>query len=242
MLAPGLRERLGTEVHPGEGARVLLGPGERDVHGVGRAGADDALLLRDGRLRRGRPPGGRRRGGPREGAAGGENRRENQADRARHPGSTPGARPRFRFAVRSRAMSPPEFELRFAPVAGDIDELGHVSNLVWLGYVLTAARAHSSAVGLDHAAYLALGAVFVVRRHEIDYLAPAFEGEPLVTRTFVASWGAAVSERRTRIVRASDEREVLRAVTTWAFVSLPSGRPRRIPKEVVDAFAKAPRG
>ncbi len=134
-------------------------------------------------------------------------------------------------------MSSPEFEIRFAPAAGDIDELGHVSNLVWLGYVLTAARAHSAAVGLDHAAYVRLGAVFVVRRHEIDYLAPAFEGEALVTRTFVASFGAAVSERRTRIVRARDEREVVRAVTTWAFVSLESGRPRRIPKDVAEAFA-----
>jgi acyl-CoA thioester hydrolase len=138
-------------------------------------------------------------------------------------------------------MSSPELEIRFAPAAADIDELGHVSNLVWLRYVLTAARAHSAAVGLDHAAYAELGAVFVVRRHEVDYLAPAFEGEPLVTRTFVASWGAAVSERRTRIVRASDERELLRAVTTWAFVSLESGRPRRIPKGIIEAFASPPR-
>ena len=135
----------------------------------------------------------------------------------------------------------PVFELRFAAAAADIDELGHVSNLVWLRYVLDAARAHSRAVGLDHAAYLGLGAVFVVRRHEIDYLAPAFEGEALVTRTFIASWGAAVSERRTRIVRARDDHEVLRAVTTWAFVSLESGRPRRIPREIVDAFASPPR-
>jgi acyl-CoA thioester hydrolase len=136
----------------------------------------------------------------------------------------------------------PSFELRFAPAAADIDELGHVSNLVWLRYVLEAARAHSTRVGLDHAAYVALGAVFVVRRHEIDYLGPAFAGQELVTTTFVASWGAATSERRTRIARASDGQELVRAVTTWAFVSMESGRPRRIPADVRAAFARPPVG
>jgi acyl-CoA thioester hydrolase len=136
-------------------------------------------------------------------------------------------------------MPSPTFELSFTVPASDIDELGHVSNLAWLRHVLEAARGHSRAVGLDHAAYVELGAVFVVRRHEIDYLLPAFAGEALVTSTYVASWGAATSERRTRIARAADGRDVVRAVTTWAFVALASGRPRRIPPEVVAAFDSA---
>jgi acyl-CoA thioester hydrolase len=140
-----------------------------------------------------------------------------------------------------RAVSEPNIhELRFAVPASDIDELGHVSNLAWLRYALEAARAHSAAVGLDHAAYVAIGSIFVVRRHEIDYLGPAFAGDALVTTTFVAAWGGATSERRTRIVRAADDKELLRVVTTWAFVSTDKGRPRRIPEHVRAAFATAP--
>jgi acyl-CoA thioester hydrolase len=139
--------------------------------------------------------------------------------------------------VTARAGASPEFRLAVVPAAGDIDELGHVSNLVWVRYVLDAARAHSRAVGLDHAAYLRIGGVFVVRRHEVDYLAPAFEGEPLTATTWIESWGAATSTRRTRIIHDTDARELCVATTTWAFVAIPSGRPRRIPAEVAQAFA-----
>ena len=58
----------------------------------------------------------------------------------------------------------------------DIDELGHAGNLVYLRWVLEAARAHSTAVGLDQAAYLARREVWVVRSHHIEYLRPARAG------------------------------------------------------------------
>jgi acyl-CoA thioester hydrolase len=126
--------------------------------------------------------------------------------------------------------------------AADIDELGHVSNLVYLRYVLDAASRHSEAVGWDHAAYLRLGAIFVVRRHEIDYLAPTYEGEVLTVTTWIERWSAAVSVRRTSIVRDADRREVARAATTWVLVSTETGRPRRVPAEVREAFdVAAPR-
>jgi acyl-CoA thioester hydrolase len=120
---------------------------------------------------------------------------------------------------------------------GDIDENGHVSNLVYLRWVQDAAIAHSTAVGWDHAAYKRVGAAFFVVRHEIDYLGAAFEGETLKVTTVVTTWSAATSERRTRIVRASDDKLLARCVTKWAFVGL-NGRPRRIIPEVVEAFRR----
>jgi acyl-CoA thioester hydrolase len=120
----------------------------------------------------------------------------------------------------------------------DVDMLGHVSNLVFVRWVQEAAAAHSGAAGWDLEAYKRLGTVFVVRRHEIDYLAPAFAGDRVALATWVESWEAASSIRRTSITRAHDGRELARAATTWVFVSLDSGRPRRIPPEVRDAFAR----
>jgi acyl-CoA thioester hydrolase len=130
------------------------------------------------------------------------------------------------------------FRLSITPLPGDIDELGHVSNQVYLRYILDAATRHSHAVGWDHAAYVRLGAVFVVRRHTIDYLAPTYAGEDLVVTTWIADWSAVTSVRRTSLRRTADGREVARAETLWAMVSTDGGRPRRIPVEVRASFAR----
>ncbi|MFI5302129.1 MAG: acyl-CoA thioesterase [Polyangiales bacterium] len=119
----------------------------------------------------------------------------------------------------------------------DIDVLGHVSNLVYVRWVQDAAWRHSSAVGWDHAAYVRLGALFVVRRHELDYLASAIAGDVARITTWVDSWSAASSIRRTEATRVSDGRVLLRAATTWAMVSAKTGRPTRIVPEIVRAFA-----
>ena len=121
----------------------------------------------------------------------------------------------------------------------DIDDLGHVSNLVYVRWVLEAALAHSAALGWDNAAYRALGAIFVVRRHEIDYLQQVLEGEQVTVTTWVESWKQVSTVRRTSLRRARDGAEVCRAATTWAFIDLASGRPRRIPDDLRALFAPA---
>lgn len=126
-----------------------------------------------------------------------------------------------------------EHTLEVTAQPADIDENGHVSNLVYLRWVLEVAVAHSEAVGWGHARYIEAGAVFVVRRHEIDYLASAMAGDRLELVTHIDSWSAATSVRKTRIVR--EGKELVRCVTIWAFVGL-NGRPRRIAPEIVAAF------
>jgi len=128
--------------------------------------------------------------------------------------------------------------LRVRAAASDIDGLGHVSNLVYLRWVLDAALAHSTAKGLDEAAYKARGQGWVVRRHEIDYLRAALEGDELVVETRVASIAAASSTRKTRIFR--DGELLARAATSWAYVDYRTGRPIRIPEEVKGLFEIEP--
>jgi acyl-CoA thioester hydrolase len=121
----------------------------------------------------------------------------------------------------------------------DIDELDHVSNLVYLRWVQDVAMAHTIAVGWDHPQYRDLGAIFVVRRHEIEYITPVLLGEEVELVTWVGWWKQASSERRTSIRRSRDGKEVARAATIWAFIDLASGRPRRIPEHVRGAFGLA---
>jgi acyl-CoA thioester hydrolase len=126
------------------------------------------------------------------------------------------------------------FTMPITATAADIDELGHVSNLVYVKWVLEVAMAHSRSVGWDHPQYRALGAVFVVRRHEIDYVRQVREGETLVAETWVDDWRPASCVRRTELRRG--EEVVARGATTWALISLTSGRPQRISEELRALF------
>src|SRR5207237_5153904 len=60
------------------------------------------------------------------------------------------------------------FAIPITATAADIDELGHVSNLVYVRWVLDVAMAHSRSHGWDHPEFRAVGAVSVVRRREVD--------------------------------------------------------------------------
>src|SRR5258708_38104922 len=122
-----------------------------------------------------------------------------------------------------------EFRDEIVAADDDIDELGHVSNVVYVRWIQEIAKAHSTAVGWDYERYRALGAAFVVHKHVVEYRAPSFAGDRLGRITWVESFSAATSERKTRIVRVTDDRELVRASTTWALVSVEGGRPRRIP-------------
>jgi acyl-CoA thioester hydrolase len=135
-------------------------------------------------------------------------------------------------------MSVESFELELVVDARDIDILGHASNLVFVRWIQDVALAHSAAVGLDLTAYQRIGAVFVVVRHEIDYMRPAMLGDSIRARTWVSDVTAAKCIRHTELTRAKGGDLLAKALTTWAFVTLDTGRPRRITPDVRAAFER----
>jgi acyl-CoA thioester hydrolase len=118
----------------------------------------------------------------------------------------------------------------------DIDDLGHANNLVYVRWVLEAAVAHSQAAGFGARAYLERGQVFVVRRHELEYLRPAFAGDALEIETRVTAFSAATSQRSTVIRRERDGGLLAAGRTTWAYLVQASGRPTRIPDDLRGAM------
>ena len=125
------------------------------------------------------------------------------------------------------------FELKITAQDADIDELGHVNNAVWVRWIETIATAHWHALAAPehHKAYL-----WVIVRHEIDYLRAAAPGETVTGRTWVgeAPKGARF-DRHVEFVGA-DGKVKVRARTTWAIVDRASGRPIRVPAEVIAPF------
>ena len=125
------------------------------------------------------------------------------------------------------------FDLRITATAADIDELGHVNNAVWVRWIQQMATAHWDAVApqAHRDAY-----VWVVTRHEIDYLRAVLPGESVTGRTWVgdAPKGARF-DRHVEFV-GDDGKPRVRAKTTWAILDKASGRPLRVPSDVAASF------
>lgn len=123
---------------------------------------------------------------------------------------------------------------------GDIDPQGHVSNVTVLAWMNRAAVEHSAAVGFAAADYRRLGAMFVVKRHEIDYLHPASEADVLRCETWIDRIEKATAVRRHQITRPADNALIARALNVWAFIDAATGRPTRIPASILAAFGAPP--
>ncbi len=133
------------------------------------------------------------------------------------------------------------FEYFHTVTADEIDQQGHANNVVYVAWMQAAALAHSAARGWTPQRYLELGMGWVARRHTIEYLRPAFDGDEIVVRTWVIDMTRVASTRLYRISRRSDSELLAKAETSWAFINYATGRPTRIPKEISGAFLASAR-
>lgn len=130
------------------------------------------------------------------------------------------------------AVAPFTLAVRVGP--DDIDAMRHVNNVAFLRMVQDAAAAHwLSLAPPDWRETVA----WVVRRHEIEYLRPGFEGDELVVKTWVGEPSAATWERFTEIARGGEV--LVEARTGWVLVDAASGRPRRIDPKMTERFGRA---
>ncbi|MBF8779352.1 acyl-CoA thioesterase [Pseudomonas fulva] len=126
-------------------------------------------------------------------------------------------------------------DLRVA--ADDIDGLGHANNAVYVTWLERCAWRHSQRLGLDLAEYRRLDRAMAVVRHEIDYLAAAYEGDELQLATWIIDSDQRLRmTRRFQLKRPSDGVTLLRAQTTFACIELSSGKPKRMPAEFVERY------
>lgn len=125
------------------------------------------------------------------------------------------------------------FEFPILVQPADIDGLGHVNSVVYLRWMQQAATAHWEAAA---PAELRAQTVWVVVRHEIDYKAPAFDGERLVARTWVGEPVGATWERFIEIRRPEGDTLLARGRSVNAALDRASGRPRRVDAQLREPF------
>ena len=130
-------------------------------------------------------------------------------------------------------MDRPVFTLTLTAAPEHIDELGHVNNAVWVQWIQEVALAHwySVADPAHQDAY-----IWVVVRHEIDYLRAVNVGETVTGRTWVGEAPKGARFDRHMEFVGEDGKVKVRAVTQWAIIDQASGRPIRVPPEVIAPF------
>ena len=124
------------------------------------------------------------------------------------------------------------FETKFTVIASDIDELNHVNNVVYIQWIQNIANLHWTQLkqDLDTTAY-----VWVVIRHEIDYIGQALLGETLVAKTWVGKTEGIRSIRHVEFYK--NNKLVVKAQTTFCLVNAKTFRPTRITDQILMMLA-----
>ena len=128
----------------------------------------------------------------------------------------------------------PVFELCTRVTPEDIDQLGHVNNIVYLRWVQEVAVAHWFACAPeDEKATL----TWIVLRHEIDYKRPGHLEDEITLRTWVGNSSRLRFERHTQILRRADGALLAEALTVWCPISLETRRPVSVSERVRGNFS-----
>lgn len=123
-----------------------------------------------------------------------------------------------------------DFSLPIVVSKKHIDELGHVNNVVYVQWIQDIAAAHWNTLA---SADTRKKYLWVVLRHEIDYLSAAFEGNTLTATTWVGESNGARSERFVQITNVQNGKLIAKAKTLWCLLDGVSMKPKRIDEEVI---------
>lgn len=121
--------------------------------------------------------------------------------------------------------------ISFTVKDSEIDDMGHVNNVVYLKWVQDVAISHWSSVAEpeDLEKYS-----WVVRRHELDYLKPAMPDDTITATTWIENLKGVSSIRMVEIKRGNTI--LAKAKTTWIMLDAQTGKPARVTQRMLDAF------
>jgi acyl-CoA thioester hydrolase len=94
----------------------------------------------------------------------------------------------------------------------------------------------SATAGFPSGMYAQLGYHWLIRSSEIEYLQPVHSGETILVKTWVHDFQGVTSRRMYEFLRGDENELVARASTEWVLLDDNTGKPRRIPNELANAF------
>jgi acyl-CoA thioester hydrolase len=124
-----------------------------------------------------------------------------------------------------------EFTLKITVSSEDIDTLQHVNNLVYVKWMDTIATTHWSFLTKENPLPQY---VWVVMRHEIDYLKQATLGDEIVVKTWVGETRGITSVRFMEFYK--NDSLLVKAKTIWAMLDATTHKPARIREDVLSVL------
>jgi acyl-CoA thioester hydrolase len=115
----------------------------------------------------------------------------------------------------------------------DIDELGHVNNVVYLRYVQEVAGSHWTTIATEQQL---TSCIWVVGRHEIDYRNPILPGQEVLGLTWVHPPKGMRFDRSVWLVNPEKSKIFAQAKTTWLLLDKNNGRPKRVDEVLLKTF------
>ena len=134
------------------------------------------------------------------------------------------------WVIMTNTPNPAKFSHSIQVQPTDIDILGHVNNVVYLRWVQEVATAHWNHAASENLKNLYL---WVVLRHEIDYLRPAFLTDQIQGFTWVGEYQGAKFDRFVTLYRAGSDQLLASAKTTWCLLDAATMRPKRIDSDIL---------
>lgn len=143
---------------------------------------------------------------------------------------------------RERFPDPPPpppgvFSIRKRVEWRDVDSLWHVNNAMYLAYIEDAGIQVCDAYGWPMERMKDEGFGVLARRHRLEYRQPARRGDELEISTWFAEAQRSSGIRHYAIHRVSDGELLLRARSLYVWFDLTTGRPIRIPQQLLADFA-----
>jgi len=132
---------------------------------------------------------------------------------------------------------PPQFHLDIQVRDADIDDFGHVNNVVYLGWMARVAWAASKSIGFDFARYQSLDCGFVVTRHEIDYRRAAMPGDTVAVATWISvNDGRLRLRRRFQMISHNSGETLAFGLSDFACMKLSNARACRMPEAFASGY------
>lgn len=126
------------------------------------------------------------------------------------------------------------FEYTITVMPEHLDGQHHVNNVVYVQFMQDAAGKHWDSVQVISDDPV----LWVVRKHEVEFLAPAFLNDLLLIRTWTAKHSAVTWDRHYQIIRLKDQKKIIEAKSVWVLLDALTGKPRRIDAAILQRFSR----
>ena len=129
---------------------------------------------------------------------------------------------------------------RFPVAASDIDELGHVNNIVYLRYAQEIAIAHWRTRAAPE---MVDAFVWVVTRHEVDYRVQLKLGDDVEVRTWVDTAPRGPTWARfVEVYKVGVEKPSAQIKSNWVLLDAQTRRLKRVPPDFAARFVERGNG